>query len=121
MRIVARKTLLEFARKHPDSDQPLRAWFKVVRQATWKTPADIKSCYRTVDILKQGRVVFDVLNNKYRIVTSIKYAKISGQKQTLGIVFIKFIGTHAEYDKIDANNVSLSLPRGKKKERKGKK
>jgi mRNA interferase HigB len=105
MRIIARSTLKRFWAKHGDSEQPLKSWFKVAKNAKWKDPNDVKSCYKSASILLQGRVVFNIAGNKYRLVAHINYAK--------GILFIKFIGTHYEYDKINAQTVTLT--QGKKK------
>jgi len=97
MRIIARRTLKEFWEKHPDAEQPLRAWFANVKQADWKSPADIKRDYRQASFLADNRVVFNIKGNNYRLVAMVSYA--------YGIVYIRFVGTHAEYDKIDAATV----------------
>lgn len=99
MRILSRGTLKAFWVKHADSEQPLKSWFKDVRRAQWKNPHDVKIDYKTASILKNGRVVFNIAGNKYRLITEINYA--------FGRVFIKFIGTHKEYDKIDVQTVGL--------------
>lgn len=97
MRIFSRKTLSDFWKLHPDAEQPLRLWFKTVDTAAWKGPADIKALYRSADFLAEDRVVFDIKGNKYRIVARVSYRFHN--------IFIRFIGTHAEYDKIDAAEV----------------
>ncbi len=97
MRIIARKTLREFWEKHPDAEQPLKAWYHDVKHAHWKSPADIKAVYRNASVLARNRVVFNIKGNKYRLVVAVQY--------DFGIVFIRFIGTHKEYDAIDAVNV----------------
>ena len=99
VRIIARKTLREFweERAHRDSEQPLRAWFAEVRKASWRTPADIKAAHRNASFVGADRVVFNVGGNKYRLVVAVKY---SAQ-----LVFIRFVGTHADYDDIDAGEV----------------
>ena len=99
MRIVARRTLREFweGAGHQDSEQALRAWFAEAAKADWATPADIKRRYRNASFVGNSRVVFNVGGNKYRLVVAIKYPS--------RILFIKFVGTHAQYDRIDAETV----------------
>ncbi len=94
MRIIARSTLVAFWEKHRESEQQLRAWFHEATRARWKTPAHIKEKYRNASILKGRRVVFNICGNRSRLLCEILY----GQE----IVFIKFVGTHEEYDAIDA-------------------
>lgn len=112
MRIIARSTLQIYWEKHPDSEEPLKAWFKVANGANWKNPQDVKDCYRNASILKDGRVVFNIAGNKHRLIASINYPT--------GVLFIKFIGTHKEYDKINAETVEHKKPESKdtKKEKK---
>ncbi len=99
MRIIKRKTLRDFYNQsgHSDAEAPLEAWYHEAKHAHWKSPADIKAQFATASILKDNRVVFNIGGNKYRLVVKINYAA--------GIVFIRFIGTHAEYDRIDAEEV----------------
>ena len=94
VRIIAKRTLREFWKKHPPAEEPLKTWYDVASGADWSSPHDIKSQYAHASILPENRVVFNIKGNNYRLVTWINY-----QKQ---LIFIKFIGTHAEYDKIDA-------------------
>ena len=99
MRVIARRTLREFWEKkgHPDAEQPLRAWFSEVKQATWRTPQEIKDRFVTASILGNDRVVFNIGGNKFRLVVAMKYEA--------QIAFIRFIGTHADYDRINAEEV----------------
>lgn len=99
MRIIKRKALRDFYNQpaHSDAKAPLEAWYHEARHARWETPADIKAHFASASILKDNRVVFNIGGNKYRLVVKINYAA--------GIVFIRFIGTHAEYDRIDAQEV----------------
>lgn len=97
MRIIARRTLRDFWEKHPDAEQALRAWYQDVRHAEWKTPQDIRQVYATASISANNRVVFNIRGNNYRLIVAINY--------TLGIVYIRFIGTHNEYDQIDAATI----------------
>lgn len=96
-RILAKSTLREFWEKYPDSEQYLKTWYDTVKKVSWLTPIDVKQTYVTASILKNGRVVFNIKGNSYRLVVKFNY-----EKQW---AFIRFIGTHTEYDKIDANNI----------------
>jgi mRNA interferase HigB len=98
VRVIARRTLRVFWEAgHDDAEQPLRAWYKEASAATWATPAAITAHYRSASILKNARVVFNIGGNKYRLIVAIRY--------DLGICFIRWIGTHADYDRIDAEEV----------------
>lgn len=97
MRIISRKTLREFWEVHRDAEGPLQSWFSEVKHAQWETPQDILSQYRTARTLPNDRVVFKVKGNRYRLVVEVNYRQ--------GIAFVRFVGTHAEYGKIDAENV----------------
>lgn len=99
MRVIAISTLRQFWESHPDAEHPVKAWLDEVRQAQWKQPSDIKAQYRNASILKNRRVVFNIKGNDYRIVAAIAYR--------LGIVYVKFIGTHAVYDSIDAEIIEM--------------
>jgi len=97
MRIISRKKIREFWEKHPDARQCLQAWYTDVKQADWKTPTDIKNIYNNVSFVANNRVVFNIKGNKYRLVVAVQYK--------YRIVYIRFIGTHREYDKIDAASI----------------
>jgi mRNA interferase HigB len=100
MRVIAKRTLREFwesTPKYADAEDPLRAWYREAKQATWQTPADVKEQYRNASILKNNRTVFNIAGNKYRLVVEINY--------TAQIIFIRFIGTHQEYDSIDVETI----------------
>lgn len=99
MRIIAVSRLRDFWTQsgRGDSEQPLRTWVHVVRSADWSKPTDVKLTFRSADILRNGRAVFDIGGNKYRLVAAIHYR---GQR-----VYVRFIGTHAEYDKINAEQI----------------
>jgi mRNA interferase HigB len=99
MRIIAVATLKAFWNQpgRRDAEMPLRTWVKVVQAANWSKPNEVKEVFGTADLLADGRVVFDIGGNKYRLVAAIHYR---GKR-----VYIRFIGTHKEYDKIDANEV----------------
>ena len=97
MRIISRRRLVEFWEVHPDAEQPLRAWYTEARKASWSSPAQIKAIYRSVSILPNNRVVFNIKGNTYRLVVVVEYLQ--------GKMFIRFVGTHAEYDRIDATSI----------------
>lgn len=97
MRIIALRTLREFWQNHADAEQPLRTWYAKVKQAEWKSPADVKVAYRNASILANNRVVFNIKGNTYRLVTALDYQ--------YGVVYIRFIGTHRTYDDIDATTI----------------
>ena len=97
MRVISRKKLREFWKKHPDVRQFLQAWYADVKQADWETPTDIKNIYNNVSFVANNRVVFNIKGNKYRLVVAVQYK--------YRIVYIRFIGTHREYDKIDAAGI----------------
>ncbi len=99
MRVVAVKTLRDFWDAHRDAKQPLLAWYDEASNATWAQPADIKAQYSNASILKNRRVVFNIKGNDYRLIVAVAYK--------LGVVYIKFIGTHAQYDTVDAETVEM--------------
>lgn len=97
MRVIARKALKKFWEKHSDAETPLRHWYSLANQADWKTPADIKAAYRNASILPNNRVVFNIKGNDYRLIVFVLF-----RRSTL---YIRFIGTHEEYDRIDATTI----------------
>jgi mRNA interferase HigB len=97
MRVISRKTLKEFWERHPEAEQALRAWYADAKQAIWKSPADIIKVYRNVSFVAHNRVIFNIKGNTYRLVAMINYE--------FGIVFIRFVGTHRDYDRINAATV----------------
>jgi len=94
-RIFSKSTIREFWEKNPESEQYLKTWFDTAMGADWKSPNDVKQTYANASILKDSRIVFNIKGNSFRLV-----AKFNFEKQW---IFIRFIGTHSEYDKIDAN------------------
>jgi mRNA interferase HigB len=98
MRIFSRNTLARFWTLHRDAEAPLRLWFSIVEAAAWAGPSDVKAVFGTADFLQNNRVVFNVKGNTYRLIAQIKYAPIFA-------VYVRFIGTHAEYDRVDALKV----------------
>ncbi|MFN2260492.1 MAG: type II toxin-antitoxin system HigB family toxin [Psychroflexus sp.] len=97
MRVIAKRTLREFWEINPDSEQQLLVWYREATKEDWNTPNEIKSQYASASILKNSRVVFNICGNKYRLIVEINFPR--------KWVFIRFIGTHNDYDKIDANNI----------------
>jgi len=99
MRIISRKTLREFWEQSncTDSEQPLKAWYDEVTKVDWKKPSEIKAQYKNASILKDSRVVFNIHGNTYRLVVKINY--------DFGVIYVRFVGTHKQYDKINANEV----------------
>jgi mRNA interferase HigB len=97
LRIIAKKILREFWEIHPDCEQQLKSWFKEINKAVWKNSNDIKSEYPSASILINNRFVFNIKGNKYRLIVKINFE--------YEMVWVRFIGTHAQYDKINANNI----------------
>lgn len=97
MRIISRRTLREFWEEHPDAEQPLRTWYTRVRYADWQTPSDVKRTYHTASFVGNNRVVFNIKGNNYRLVVVVVYRHHA--------VYIRFIGTHRDYDDIDVATV----------------
>ncbi len=97
MRIISNKALREHWEARPDSEEQLKAWYAEARAASWSSPPEVKAKYRSASILKGSRVVFNICGNKYRLVVWINYGS--------QIVYIRFVGTHKEYDKIDAETI----------------
>lgn len=96
-RIFAKSTLREFWEKYPDSEKYLKTWYDTAMSSNWKSPMDVKRTYANASILKESRIVFNIKGNSYRLV-----AKFNFEKQW---IFIRVIGSHNEYDKIDANTI----------------
>ncbi len=97
MRIIAMSALRSFWEKHPQAEEPLRVWYAQAAGAQWKTPADIKTHFRNASIVGNNRVVFNIKGNDFRLVVAVVYRA--------GVLFIKFVGTHEEYDRIDVATV----------------
>ncbi|HZV69907.1 MAG TPA: type II toxin-antitoxin system HigB family toxin [Saprospiraceae bacterium] len=94
MRVIAKRTLRSFWNNHKDCEQQLKSWYKEALEARWKKAQDIKQDYPSASILADNRVVFNIKGNHYRLVVRINYG--------YGVVWIRFIGTHDQYDKINA-------------------
>ena len=96
-RIFSIRTLRDFWKKHPESEQYLKTWYDTAINAEWQTPHDVKKTYVNASILKDNRVVFNIKGNSFRLVVKFNFKK--------QWIFIRFIGTHTNYDKIDANTI----------------
>ncbi|UOE40087.1 type II toxin-antitoxin system HigB family toxin [Chryseobacterium suipulveris] len=97
MRVIAKKILREFWEKHSDCEQQLKSWYKEASKAEWNNPNEIKAEYPSASILEDNRICFNIKGNHYRLIVKINY--------DYQMVWIRFIGTHSEYDKIDANEI----------------
>jgi mRNA interferase HigB len=97
MRTIALKTLRLFWEQHPDVRQALQAWYRDAKRASWTTPADIRTVYRNASFVGNNRVAFNIRGNQYRLVVAINDAH--------GIVYIRFVGSHQDDDKIDAATI----------------
>ena len=97
MRIIAKRTLREFWERHPDARQPLQDWYETVGNADWAAPHQVRLRYPSASIISGNRLVFNIKGNTYRLVVKANYA--------YRVVYIRFIGTHADYDRINAEEV----------------
>ena len=97
MRVIAKKILRDFWNNHNDCEQQLKSWFQEASKAAWKNSNEIKQEYPSASILNDNRIVFNIKGNKYRLIVKINFS--------YQMIWIRFIGTHAEYDKINANEI----------------
>ncbi len=97
MRIVSKKSLREFWEEHPDEKSALQVWYEDARRSDWQKPVDIKHSYRNASIIGDNRVVFNIKGNAYRLVIKVHYDR--------GYAYIRFVGTHRQYDNIDAESI----------------
>jgi mRNA interferase HigB len=97
VRIIAKRTLRTFWKRHPKAKGSLEAWHQEVAGADWATPSAVKAQFRSASVLQDNRMVFNIAGNQYRLIVKINYP--------YRIVYIRFIGTHAEYDAIDATTI----------------
>jgi mRNA interferase HigB len=105
MRLYERRTVTNFVRRYPDAEQPLLAWANEIEAAHYETPAQIRQRHGSADFVAGDKVIFDIGGNKYRLVVRVRYANLRAQPPLNGMVFILFLGTHREYDKIDVANL----------------
>jgi len=97
MRIIALATLRDFWKSHSDAEIPLRSWYTLASRSDWRRPADVKAAYRNASVVANNRIVFNIKGNDCRLVAAVHYNR--------GMMFIRFVGTHREYDRIDAGTV----------------
>jgi mRNA interferase HigB len=97
MRIIALGALRDFWTRHPDALEPLSAWYAIASRVRWSSPADVKAAYRNASFVAGNRVVFNIKGNHYRLVVAMRYDRQIG--------YVRFVGTHSQYDRIDATTV----------------
>lgn len=97
MRIIAKRALREFWDLHPRAEQPLKAWYALVKDVVWNDPSDVRKMFNSADFVAGNRIIFNIGGNNYRLIVKASYR--------WQILYIRFVGTHAEYDKIDAATV----------------
>ncbi|MDD5372854.1 MAG: type II toxin-antitoxin system HigB family toxin [Sulfurimonas sp.] len=97
MRVISKRTLQDFWNNYPDAINPFAGWYAEAIKASWQSTHDIKSQYKTASFLRDNRVVFNIGGNKYRLIVKINYP--------YSTVYVRFVGTHAQYDKINAQEI----------------
>lgn len=98
MKVIKRKVLEDFWRIHPQAREPLEHWYRLAKAGKWQRPADLKTVFgKNVDIIPNDRAVFDIKDNDFRLIAEINYRRQA--------VFVRFVGSHAAYDKVDATTV----------------
>jgi mRNA interferase HigB len=100
MRVISAKHIRDFCQRQPRAAAAMQAWLHEAQTSSWKTPQDIKARYATASFLHRERVVFNIKGNEYRLVVAVAYA--------FGAIYVKFIGTHTQYDAVDALTVEMS-------------
>jgi mRNA interferase HigB len=97
MQVLSLRALRECWERHPQAEKPLRTWYAMVEEASWTGPADVKEQFGTADFVADNRVIFNIGGNKFRLIARVSYS--------FGRVMVKFVGTHEEYDRVDAETV----------------
>jgi len=97
VRVIAKRTLRDFWEKHADCEEQLKSWYRETEKSEWTNINELKNDYPSASILKDNRIVYNIKGNNYRLIVKFNFE--------YGVCWIRFIGTHAEYDKIDANNI----------------
>ena len=97
MHIISRKALREFWEEYPDSEEALKAWHHEVDTIEWANSAEVKDKYRSASIINASRVVFNICGNKYRLIVAINYK--------FKIVYVRFVGTHKKYDRVNVEEI----------------
>ena len=96
-RIIAKRTLREYWERHPDCEQHLKTWYETAKKSNWENSNDVKKVYRNASVVGNNRIGFNIRGNNYRLIVKFNFER--------SLAFIRFIGTHEEYDKIDAKSV----------------
>ena len=97
MRVIALSRLKVFWAKHPNAAMPLQSWYAAASRAQWRSPADVKADYRSASFVAGNRIVFNIKGNDYRLIAAVHYDR--------GFLYIRFVGTHAQYDDVDATTI----------------
>ena len=97
MHVISRRKLVEFWEPNPETKKALQIWLSIAKTAKWKSPADVRAIDPKASVIANNRVVFDILGGRYRLVVAIRYLS--------DVVFIRFVGTHSEYNGVDVENV----------------
>lgn len=97
MRIISKRMLRVFWERFREAEEPLQAWYREIEKEDWDGPAKLKEKYRSASIIKGNRVIFNIKGNDYRLVVKINYQ--------YRVVYVRFVGTHAEYDKVNVEEV----------------
>lgn len=97
MRIISKRTLRSYWEENPDAEQPLKSWYAIASEANWATPHEVKETYGNASVVGADRVVFNIGGNKHRLIVRFDYPR--------GIGFVRFVGSHREYDKVDVSKV----------------
>jgi len=97
MHVISRRKLVEFWEANPEAKKPLQTWLRIAKAAKWKSAADVRTIDPKASIIANNRVVFDILGGRFRLVVAIRYSS--------GVAFVRFIGTHSDYNRIDAGRV----------------
>ena len=98
MRIIAKSTLRTFWEAYPEAEQPLRDWYAITKQAEWNTPNEVKNMFGNASLVGNNRIIFNIKGNDFRLITEIDYE--------MQFVFILWVGTHSEYDKVEAKTIT---------------
>lgn len=99
MRVISKRRLIEYWEKHPDAELALKSWYEGVSKAQWRNTQDIRARYPSASFVGHNRVVFNIKGNKHRLIVAVAYQ--------YGAVYVKFVGSPAEYSRIDAATVEL--------------
>lgn len=99
MRLIAKSTLVDFYAVHPETKSAIERWYSLVKNGTWNNPAEVQAAFSSAIVLNRERVRFEIAGGNYRLIAAFDFKR--------QVAFVKFLGTHAEYDKVDALTVSM--------------